>query len=713
MDDFQFYRPQVNALERLWAQYAEAEGSRGGAFMRGLAPGLEAGLTNIGKNLAAKAEREFQAEQTDIKLAAEEKRRRQDEIAANKRLVIGMQSDERIANDRLKAEQAAAAAKRAQGVADATLVFGTSGLFSPEESVSFGETVADRGAADAIVENRRAKMAADAENAEKAAAEARIKEAQDIANKTLGELLAFDGITPAQGMAYAARLQTGDPEDMQSVMNELNDLFVDFDARRSVLTQFDEFNREVEKRASEKTGVVLDMDTVAFSKAQSLAAAAAAKLRDRRFMAQSDDNVKRTQLNQLIDSMFEMRRMMGMVGLGDPEYKAQIAKNYPGLERLAGKNVLFANGRISGDPQQNAQFRKMVDDRLKDDFQLRTELKALGVGDGIDINLLTGNIGAAMPDAAPDIKAQTEKLVLKAKDRLSQQVLEEMGVKFKRVSVPQGYIDVAGMDEAQRTKFGADLRAAAMKFMAMNGRGPTKTEGQQMMADMGYWDINAPTLRKTEPKPKEAPKATEAPKAVQAQEAAKPKEAPKTAQAKKTEGRQDYAVSIGPEAPSAFPDVAAARAFRLTMPTEEEAKAIAQAETMRVRKMLYGSSGTRGEEGNLLEALAIPQKRAATDRAAIQALAAIAYGTPDPSFSPGTINVPPGGFGPTGRQLPVGPQVSLLQTPGAGAPAIRVPPGGFGSSGPVINVPRGGFTPITQVSVGGRVMRVPQIYRGR
>lgn len=712
MDDFQFYRPQVNALERLWAQYAEAEGSRGGAFMRGLAPGLEAGLTNIGKNLAAKAEREFQAEQADIKLTAEEKRRRQDEIAANKRLVIGMQSDERIANDRLKAEQAAAAAKRAQGVADATLVFGASGLFSPEESAAFGETVADRGAADAIVENRRAKMAADAENAEKAAAEARIKEAQGIANKTLGELLAFDGITPAQGMAYTARLQAGDPDDMQSVMNELNSLRVDVDARRGALAQFDAFDAEV-KKIGQGEGLALPKDTEAFGKAQSLASAAAAKLRDKRFMAAADDNLKRATLNALTDNVFEMRRMIGMVGLGDPEYTAQIAKNYPGLERLAGKNVLFANGRISGDPQQNAQFRKMVDDRLKDDFQLRTELKALGVGDGIDINLLTGNIGAAMPDAAPDIKAQTEKLVLKAKDRLSQQVLEEMGVKFKRVSVPQGYIDVGGMDEAQRTKFGADLRAAAMKFMAMNGRGPTKTEGQQMMADMGYWDINAPTLRKTEPKPKEAPKATEAPKAVQAQEAAKPKEAPKTAQAKKTEGRQDYAVSIGPEAPSVAPDVAAMRAFRLTMPTEEEAKAIAQAETMRVRKMLYGSSGTRGEEGNLLEALAIPQKRAATDRAAIQALAAIAYGTPDPSFSPGTINVPPGGFGPTGRQLPAGPQVPLLQTPGAGAPAIRVPPGGFGSSGPVINVPRGGFTPFTQVSVGGRVMRVPQIYRGR
>jgi hypothetical protein len=681
MADFQFYRPQVNALERLWSQYAESMGATGGAFARGLAPGLETGLTNIGKGLAAKAEREFQETLTDKKLT----------------------NETNIANDRLKAEADRAAAERADKVIGSQVLLQNSGLFPDWQQR--GEVIADPQIANQMIADREQQLAKEEEDAEKAAAEARIKEAQGIANKTLGELLAFDGITPAQGMAYTARLQAGDPDDMQSVMNELNSLRVDVDARRGALAQFDAFDAEV-KKIGQGQGLALPKDTEAFGKAQSLASAAAAKLRDRRFMAAADDNLKRATLNALTDNVFEMRRMIGMVGLGDPEYKAQIAKNYPGLERLAGKNVLFANGRISGDPQQNAQFRKMVDDRLKDDFQLRTELKALGVGDGIDINLLSGNIGAAMPDAAPDIKAQTEKLVLKAKDRLSQQVLEEMGVKFNRVSVPQGYTDVGSMDDQQRTKFGADLRAAMMKFMAMKGRGPTKTEGQQMMADMGYWDINAPTLRKTEPKPKEAPKAKETPKET-------PKEAPKTAQAKKTEGRQDYASAIGPQAPSVAPDVAAMRAFRLTMPTEEEAKAIAQAETMRVRKMLYGSSGTRGEEGNLLEALAIPQKRAATDRAAIQALAAIAYGTPDPSFSPGTINVPPGGFGPTGRQLPAGPQVPLLQTPGAGAPAIRVPPGGFGSSGPAINVPRGGFTPYTQVYVGGRVMRVPQPSRAR
>lgn len=71
MADFQFYRPQVNALERLWAQYAEAEGSKGGAFMRGLAPGLEAMGKNIAGERAAKAERDFEATQLQTKIDAE------------------------------------------------------------------------------------------------------------------------------------------------------------------------------------------------------------------------------------------------------------------------------------------------------------------------------------------------------------------------------------------------------------------------------------------------------------------------------------------------------------------------------------------------------------------------------------------------------------------------------------------------------------------
>jgi len=57
MVDFQFYRPQANALEQLWSQYAQAKGSTGGAFERGFVPGMMAGIEALQKKEAAKEER--------------------------------------------------------------------------------------------------------------------------------------------------------------------------------------------------------------------------------------------------------------------------------------------------------------------------------------------------------------------------------------------------------------------------------------------------------------------------------------------------------------------------------------------------------------------------------------------------------------------------------------------------------------------------------
>jgi len=68
MVDFQFYRPQANALEQLWSQYAQAKGSTGGAFERGFVPGMMAGIDAPQKKEAVK---EQQAFQTSERLAAQ------------------------------------------------------------------------------------------------------------------------------------------------------------------------------------------------------------------------------------------------------------------------------------------------------------------------------------------------------------------------------------------------------------------------------------------------------------------------------------------------------------------------------------------------------------------------------------------------------------------------------------------------------------------
>jgi hypothetical protein len=139
MADFQFYRPQVNALERLWAQYAEAEGSKGGAFMRGLAPGLEALGKGIREERAAKAEREFEATQLKTKTDAERKLAL--ELARIE--AMGRSRDARLeANSRLAAANAEAQGKLdvAQAEADAKqsatkAILKSGGLNVPEEQL--------------------------------------------------------------------------------------------------------------------------------------------------------------------------------------------------------------------------------------------------------------------------------------------------------------------------------------------------------------------------------------------------------------------------------------------------------------------------------------------------------------------------------------------------------------------------------------------------
>lgn len=505
MADFQFYRPQVNALERLWSQYAESMGATGGAFARGLAPGLETGLTNIGKGLAAKAEREFQETLTDKKLT----------------------NETNIASDRLKAEADRAAAERADKVIGSQVLLQNSGLFPDWQQR--GEVIADPQIANQMIADREQQLAKEEEDAALAAKEAKAQDARRSANSLLTRLLVNDAMTPNEARAIGERLRVADEKGVVEIVGELGSRGMELDARRAAIGDYKRFTSELKELG--KTGTIPQArDQDAFDKAQYEAEAAYDKLRSPKYMAPLTPEQRASVKDDLQRSVNDMRRLMGRSGMQDPSFRAQIAKDYPGLEEFQGRNIAYNNGRISGTAQETANFQRMVNDRLKDDQEFRTQLRSVGVADGFDLNLYMSNPTAAMGETAtPDKKAQIDQIVKAAKDRVGQQVLGELGASVNRVPVPNGYIDVGSMDEAQRTKFGADLRAAAMAFMAMKGRGPTKTEGQQMMADMGYWDINAPTLRKAEPKPKEAPKAKETPKAKEA-----PKETPKTAQAQET-----------------------------------------------------------------------------------------------------------------------------------------------------------------------------------
>ena len=75
MADFQFYRPQANALEQLWSQYADSKGKEGGAFESAFAKTIAPGLERLGQNLEQRRERKFQeARQEDAQKFQTEER---------------------------------------------------------------------------------------------------------------------------------------------------------------------------------------------------------------------------------------------------------------------------------------------------------------------------------------------------------------------------------------------------------------------------------------------------------------------------------------------------------------------------------------------------------------------------------------------------------------------------------------------------------------
>jgi len=118
MAEFQFYRPQVNALEQLWSKYVDTQAALGGAFERGLAPGLAAGFETMNKNLQAQKEREFQSEERKAKQTFDAGEAYKDRIARNAEFFISLGVDQAKTEAATTAKEKAATDKAAAELAE-------------------------------------------------------------------------------------------------------------------------------------------------------------------------------------------------------------------------------------------------------------------------------------------------------------------------------------------------------------------------------------------------------------------------------------------------------------------------------------------------------------------------------------------------------------------------------------------------------------------
>jgi len=600
MAEFQFYRPQVNPLERLWAQYAEAQGAKGGAFLRGLAPGLEAMGKNYFEQRNIIAEREFRTAEREAA-----------EAAAAKREAARLDRDQQIATERINAEKQQAQDEEARKLQQTEAVLIGVGV-PQDEARELAKELGDPQTANMWADNRRDVEAKAAQTAALKKQEERQKKQKEELEAGLTRGDALGAFTPTQRENFRSRIDSSDPSDYPGLLEEIGSLNLEADRRTSLLQATDRLQSQLKELEKGGAMLVSPSNLEAYTKATSLMDGAVAKLRDKKWMATASPEEKSRIANLIADQGFEIRRLTGMVGARDPEYVAQVAKQYPGLERLMGKNVLYNGGYINGTPQQNASFQKLRNDRVRDDFELQQELKSLNVSDPAAI---LASIAAGVPLTVPDDSGRIAQVISKHKERIDRQLLEELDIKVQSVPVPSGYRDVRALSPEERSAFRADFAAAAKEFSFAKGRLPTMQEGQQIAANLGYWDINAPTLRKIEPKAAEAKKAETKPQPKAAeQQPAKPASKPaeqKPAEAKKAAAPEKKpAVAQAPAGPPAGPPppvaalagVLALPEGRLHMPSKEEAKAIAQERELETRRILYGNS-----QRTLLEGIVSPR----------------------------------------------------------------------------------------------------------
>ena len=192
MADFQFYRPQANALEQLWAQYADSEGKKGGAYQKAFADAMAPGLERLGQNLEQRRERKFQEErQEDAQKFQTEEREAAQTFQSNERFLEQWWKSDEAKLDRaarLAEATTEAGAKVTAATTEATAKANAATAEALAKTTAAKTYLAGQGYNDADA-TRLALQLGDLDNAKDyvngqvATAEAKRKEAADLAAK--------------------------------------------------------------------------------------------------------------------------------------------------------------------------------------------------------------------------------------------------------------------------------------------------------------------------------------------------------------------------------------------------------------------------------------------------------------------------------------------------------------------------------------------------
>jgi hypothetical protein len=475
MVEFQFYRPQANALEQLWSQYAQARGQQGGAFERGFTPGMMAGFEGIAKGLTGKAE--IQARATE----REEDRNFQRGLIAEKNA-----ADE---NDRKRLA--------AQDFDVAYQLWKGKGLSDLDALARASETKTERSTL-AVMATEEATQNA---NAKQAAADAEAARLQSERSEASSYFTALQGDKLADPIAIQEAMDEVNSTDERLILEgkkKLRTLTQESGQRSALMTNIDELLAFGDLTAAARQGKTLVQPGKEdeFTKDRNVLIGARQIMLDSRSWQAKSPADRQAIVKAAEEASIRIRTLMSPNPYQDPrlrdEYSKQGLRNWLQLGD-AKAPVVFYNGQVAGvTPEDKASLDLWINKQISNDPILRNVLRDQGVDQNlVQTALAAGNAAGIMQVLGTTTPSGSDVLTLieQARTRITKDTLRSMGVRVVDPQIPEGVNVIQALQPTQQAEVARIVQAFEAQTQQTTGRNATDQEVAQHLLSKGYLDL--------------------------------------------------------------------------------------------------------------------------------------------------------------------------------------------------------------------------------
>jgi hypothetical protein len=475
MVEFQFYRPQANALEQLWSQYAQARGQQGGAFERGFTPGMMAGFEGIAKGLTGKAE--IQARATE----REEDRNFQRGLIAEKNAAEENQRKQLAADN----------------VNQAIQVFSAAGE-NPHDAYMRGTYAKTPQQAAAVIATERATTEQNAKQAAAEAEAARVKTQTQRADAMATTLQANPYVDQLEVSRNLELVHSGDPDQRLKGMEGLYAVTQQGNQFSETVKDIEYFLGMPDAATSAAMGkpIIRPGQEDAFNEQRAVLIGAQAVLSNPKKWGAMPP----AERQRIVSSARDALDKMVMMTAGNPRQDPKMRQKYmeagygPVMELGDQKaTVVFHQGAVAGvTPQQRVAIERLVNEELSRDVLFRSLLRDQGYDNAqIQAALMSDNVDAMMASLGTQTPTggDVRTLYSEAYARVTKSVLDRFEIKSIDFIPPEGYSVVQSMTPQQQGEVARTVQSFANDVRQKMGREATEREIADHLASKNILDL--------------------------------------------------------------------------------------------------------------------------------------------------------------------------------------------------------------------------------